>query len=125
MTEQEAVSVRDYLEAVLDARLTSVMVRMDAIDRAVNKAEHAMDQRMALANEFRATLQDQAAGFVPRKEYAVQHSTLEDRLAKLENISHEQKGMGSAVTVLYFLLLAVGAGVGIWATVAAKVWNVH
>ena len=125
MTEQEVVSVRDYLEAVLDARFTSILVRMDAIDRAVNKAEHAMDQRMALANEFRATLSDQAAGFVPRKEYAVQHSALEERLTRLENRGFEQKGMGSAITVLYFLLLAVGAGVGIWATVAAKIWNVH
>ena len=123
MTEQEVISIRDHFEALIEAKLTIVSTRIDGMERAVEKASTAIDRRMELANEFRQTLKDQTTEFVGRAEYQSHHKSLESRLSALENKQSEQRGSGQALYVMYLLLLAVGAGIGIWATVAAKVWR--
>lgn len=62
-----------------------VKAAMEASDRALSKAEAAIEKRFDNVNEFRATLADQAALLMPRQEYSVQHQALVDKVDLNEN----------------------------------------
>jgi hypothetical protein len=47
---------------------------------AVAKAETATEKRFDSVNEFRKTLADQAAGFMPRQEYISNHQAIIDKI---------------------------------------------
>jgi hypothetical protein len=69
-------AVRDALAAAKEA----VTAALTAADRAVIKAEDAATKRFDAVNEFRGQLADQAAGFMPRAEYTVQHRAMMEKL---------------------------------------------
>lgn len=58
----------------------AVQAALAAQEKAVNKAETATEKRFEAVNEFRAQLADQAALFLPRKEYQVQHESLGEKV---------------------------------------------
>ena len=75
-------SLKEYFEAKLYAQ-----------NKAVQKAETAMDTRLQGMNEFRQSLADQSATMMPRSEYTVQQASLTEkidslaiRIAALENL---------------------------------------
>lgn len=104
----KALDIRiDALEKMLDEREERTKERFVAVDRsvstalltsdkAVTKAEAAIEKRFEGVNEFRASLADQAAILMPRSEYSVQHITLQDRVAGLERRigTVEDRGFG-------------------------------
>lgn len=74
----------DSLDRRIDQRFIDLEVRTTTHDellaKAIEKAENTMNSRLEGMNEFRASLRDQAATFVPRALYDV----LLDRVTKLE-----------------------------------------
>ena len=59
-------------------------------DKAVLKQEQSTEKRFEAVNEFRATLSDQAAGFLPRTEYDRSLGGLAKRLDELHTMLLER-----------------------------------
>lgn len=95
--------------AELDRRLNQ---RFDLGDRAVEAALTSMNARLDGMNEFRATLRDQATGFVSRAEWQTRISGLEEKVRSLELAQSNAMGrstqtmllIGLAFTALTFAL---------------------
>ena len=68
----EAVSLRDYFEA-----------KLEAVENATNLARIAMETRLQGMNEFRDSLRDQAAKFLPREEYEISRCQMVEELKGL------------------------------------------
>jgi len=76
---------RQYEQRFL-AQEQSVKLAMEAADRAVTKAEAAMEKRFDSINEFRGTLADQQRNLMPRSEVEVIVRAITE---KLDQISRE------------------------------------
>jgi polyribonucleotide nucleotidyltransferase len=63
---------------------------MQAMRSAVQVAKETMDQRLESMNEFRAALTEQAATFLPRNEYIVQHNAIGDKIETLKTTIEEK-----------------------------------
>lgn len=61
-------SLEKYFETVIKFSEETATARFVAQELAILKTEQAITQRFGSVNEFRATLSDQAANFVPRNE---------------------------------------------------------
>lgn len=70
----------DYLERLAHERAAQVKIAFDAAQTASAKADAAYEKRFEGQNEFRAQLSDQAATFMPRKEYDAAHAALVDKV---------------------------------------------
>jgi hypothetical protein len=84
---------------------------LEAAEKAVLKAENASEKRFEAVNEFRATLSDQAATFITRKEVEALmlavNATLGRHESSAANISGRGSGMGQ---LLGWLVAAASAG---------------
>jgi hypothetical protein len=121
------VKLREYLESKIDALDRLSMQRMDSMEQAVSvamssakeatsKAENAFESRLALLNEFRSAMKDQASEMMPRE-------TAEARFAAIEAILEENKGKSKGHIELRSLLFAaVGIMTGV-VTVALAVFH--
>lgn len=58
-------------------------MRDEAMEKAIEKEETAINHRFESVNEFRATLSDQAANLLARDEYTSSHQVLIDRINDL------------------------------------------
>ena len=67
-----------------DAQDQSVKVAIVNADKAVAKAEASTEKRFESVNEFREQLADQATRLMPRSEYEVQHTALEEKVHLVE-----------------------------------------
>lgn len=108
------------------ATKTSVEAALASSDRAVQKAEQATEKRFESVNEFRQTLQDQSASFLPRNEYTVSYKSLEEKieviLGNLVELSKGQvgsraksEGLGIAGTItlaMFAILSSIAAVTG-------------
>lgn len=96
------------ITAALAAQEKAVAAALAAAKEAVSKAETASEKRFESVNEFRKTLSDQTASFLPRPEYDANHKALEDKIQSLTdriNITAGQSQgsditMGKIVTVI-------------------------
>lgn len=90
-----SIPVRDYMRefvgtqmAIMEARLTSVDVLQkqssDSSQRAIQKAEEQMNNRLQTMNQFREQLQHQAATFITNQHF-------EETIKALEKASGERK----------------------------------
>lgn len=78
---REEVRTRDdYLERLAHERAAQVQIAFNAAQTASDKADKAYEKRFEGQNEFRAQLSDQAATFMPRKEYDAAHAALVDKV---------------------------------------------
>jgi len=101
------------VEAAVAASDKATSVAMTAEQRAVAKAEAASEKRFESVNEFRQTLTDQAATFMPRKE-AEQRAqantdkidTLTSRMDKLESRLAAQTAMLGGLAILASIAIA-------------------
>jgi len=84
-----------------------VDTRLDAIDKAVTKAETATEKRFEGVNEFRNTLADQQRTFMPRAESENQCNSLSERISAIETKMEKLEGSKSGGNVVYAYLTAV------------------
>jgi hypothetical protein len=84
------VSLRDYLDT-----------RLDAAERAIVDAKVAMDYRLGLMNEFRASLNDMAKNALTRAEYQLHHERVIEDIRSLRESRAELAGKASTKSVLF------------------------
>lgn len=68
VTQEELVALEKRFELQLQSQEERIQSAMAASEKAIIKAEVAMEKRMEGMNEFRAQLKDQAGTFVTRTE---------------------------------------------------------
>lgn len=105
------------LDAAFVAAEKAMQTALASAERAVSKAESAAERRFESVNEFRQTLTDQAATFMPRVEaeqrieaLAEKHDALAARVDRTEGRS---TGMSASWGLLVGVVLLVGALVAI------------
>lgn len=69
------------LDAAFKAAEQAVAVALANAEKATTKAESAADSRFGAVNEFRQTLADQTATFLPRSEYETARNALVELMA--------------------------------------------
>jgi hypothetical protein len=77
-------------EQRFEAMEQKTSLALTSSEKAVAKAEIATEKRFDSVNEFRATLSDQAANLLPRREADTKFSSYED---KLEDMKKEIAGL--------------------------------
>lgn len=90
--ECNALRVRiEALEKMLTEREDRTKERFDSINRATTLARESMEKRLDGMNDFRNTLKDQAAAFIPRSEFMRVISELNRYLTKdVYEVQHAQ-----------------------------------
>ena len=78
--EQRFEAQQTATSAALTAADKSSVAAMTAAEKAVVKAELASDKRFESVNEFRKTLSDQTASFLPRPEAVAQFAALASQI---------------------------------------------
>jgi hypothetical protein len=63
---------------------------LTASEKAVTKAETATEKRFDSVNEFRKTLSDQAAEFLPRREYFSGHQSILDKVESIKEVFNKE-----------------------------------
>jgi DNA anti-recombination protein RmuC len=117
MPEDPVVSLREYLQAKLQALIDRVDQISESSNRALDKAQAATEKRFESVNEFRAALNDQTRNLLPRQEYDVRHQALLERtetnaarLTKLEaSLLGKSQGVGSVGTVVLGSFVALNS----------------
>jgi len=95
--DPDSVSLREFMERVLAERELRYMQMFRSAGEAVEKAESALREYKALANEFRGTLKDQAVNLMPRTEAENRFSQQAERIRALELAERAGEG-GSKAT---------------------------
>jgi len=90
------ISLREYVERILAERDLRYMQMFRSAGEAVDKAESALREYKALANEFRGTLKDQAVNFMPRAEAENRFMLQADRIRSLELAERAGEGGSKA-----------------------------
>jgi hypothetical protein len=104
-------TLQKYLDVRIDALQERFDVTQTAYDRALEKAEIALNFRLASMNEFREVLNDVSKMQVPRSEYNSNHKALIDRVEILmERVSSTEnllkgKNEGIAGTGQFILIV--------------------
>lgn len=98
------------LDAAFKAAEQAVTTALASAEKAVTKAETAAERRFESVNEFRQTLTDQAATFMPRAEAETRDTALADKLDALATRLDKSEGRGSGLNAGWiYLLAAIGA----------------
>ena len=87
---------------------------LESAKEAVTKAECATEKRFDSVNEFRASLADQTATFMPRVESEARHAAHEKELGALENRLSKMEGTGVGKNLSWgYIVGAVAALAGV------------
>lgn len=73
------------MQTALTAQKLAVDTALGAADRAVTKAETAAEKRFESVNEFRSTLSDQQATFMPRGEATALFKSHDEKLSAIQS----------------------------------------
>lgn len=116
-TEREVSGwTTDTLKSHIDRRFEdqekAVAAALEAAKEAVIKAEAAAEKRFDSVNEFRKSLSDQTATFIPRNEYDVQHKSLEARVQEVVDRLNTTQGQGEGSQITMSKIYAAIGGVG-------------
>jgi hypothetical protein len=80
MLDERYATQTKALDKAFTAAEQAVTVALANAEKATIKAEAASERRFASVNEFRQTLTDQAATFMPRGEYEAAHKAVTDQI---------------------------------------------
>lgn len=99
------------------AQEKAVATALKSAEQAVLKAESATERRFESVNEFRATLSDQTAGLIPRKEAEARMIGLAARVELLDGRVNRAEGAARGLqlgwAMLTGLVVVIGSIVGI------------
>ncbi len=124
--EQRFLDQEKAVGAALASSDKAVTAAMAAADKASSKIESAMSDKFKSVNEFRQTLSDQTATFMPRAETQALIGQLQKEVQELKdaknNAAGESKGSQLTKSSLYAGLAAVATGLGIIVVIANNVF---
>jgi hypothetical protein len=116
--------LKDFLLALMNEREQRYQQRMDAADRAISKAEVAMERRLESVNEFRAQMADQQATLCRKSEVDIRFESLEKNMnatiQALERGRGQEKGIGIAWAILVAILSMLLSAAAILVSVLVK-----
>jgi hypothetical protein len=110
MSEWTIETFRVLVQELMDAHDRRYEERFQAQDRALQaalvesqraltKAEHALEKRLDLLNEMRAAMSDQAQAYLPRSRYDSEHDALEEKIqvnaTRLEKLEARAGGLNN------------------------------
>lgn len=75
---------------------------------ALSKAETANEKRFESVNEFRATLSDQTASFIPRAEFLAMHNAVEEKVNNLKDKSNIASGYILGAAAVIGIIVTIG-----------------
>jgi hypothetical protein len=81
MLDERYTTQTKALDAAFKAAEQAVVVALSNAEKATAKAEVAAERRFESVNEFRKTLSDQTATFIPRAEFVSAQNSLSERIA--------------------------------------------
>jgi hypothetical protein len=90
----------DWLKELFEARL-------QALEKATQLAAQNMDKRLEGMNELRGQLKDQAATFLTRNEFYIQHEKLESDIRMLRESKANLEGKASQASVNTATIIAI------------------
>jgi hypothetical protein len=106
------------LDAAFVAAEKAVQTALASAEKAVTKAETSAERRFESVNEFRQTLTDQAATFMPRAEAEQRVAALAEKLdsmaARLDKTEGHSGGTASSRAILVAAVMVVGVLVSIF-----------
>jgi hypothetical protein len=94
-------------EASHASGMLQIRETMAASDKAIQKAEHAMDRRLESLNEFRGQLRDQAGEFLTRREYNAGHDALTLRMSEILSRVDKSGGVEKGLSVGWIILIGM------------------
>ncbi len=104
-THTELVAAVAVLEATLQGLKEQVQFALTASDKAVLKAELAVEKRLEGLNELRGLNEDQAKTFARDSEVKLAQAGLDKRIDDLSVLVHLQQGKGLGVTQMWVWVL--------------------
>ena len=108
--ESQLVPLREYID-----------LRFSETQRAIDKAESSMNERLASMNEFRATLKDQSAKFITREEVTSMLERIQENVTALQKLSDISTGKASQTSMIIALVISLASlGLGLAKTKAAN-----
>jgi hypothetical protein len=85
-------SLKEFVDQRFTDQDKAVQAALLAAEKAVIKAENAANERFRSVNEFRTTLSDQTATFIPRTEADQRFVSLTDKITDLADRINTSEG---------------------------------
>lgn len=104
-------TLKEHFEALRAADQRAVQTALEAVERAISKADSATEKRFDGVNEFRQTLSDQAATLMPRAETIALISNLQAQVDRLEKVAATNAGREGISTRWIVGLVGVGTAI--------------
>ncbi len=103
----ESVTLREHLEALLDGMDKRIQERFVLQGLAIDKAEDALNLRLANMNEVREQLQTQAGTFITRDRADTRADAMAHRIEGLEKVNANLAGrltmLGTAIGAIVII----------------------
>lgn len=95
MSKWSTSQLKEFILGILAERDKATGIALAAQKEAILKAENSVDKRLEGMNEFRKTLSDQAAHFIPREEALQRIDALSERVSALSKSNDQREGSGA------------------------------
>ena len=125
--EPDAVPLRDYLEARLQAVSEKVadserviLAKLEAIDKATVLSRDMLNVRLEGLNEWRQQSKDREIQFLPRQEFEAQHAGIRTDIRDLQKSRDQLDGKASQKSVNVAMLLGGVAAAASIISIALK-----
>jgi ElaB/YqjD/DUF883 family membrane-anchored ribosome-binding protein len=99
--------LRQLLENKIDNLNNLFQITKSLSDKAIDKAEGATDQRLALLNESRQTNEDNSRKFLPKAEYQQAHDALVMQVQSIQRSVYVATGAVIVIGALISFVLQV------------------
>jgi len=100
------------LQTVIDLQTEKSVIALAASDKAILKAEVAVEKRFESVNEFRQTLSDQTKSFISRVEFDALRNTNATRIIDLSSRLDRIEGKAAGLNAGWIYLLGGIAALG-------------
>jgi len=108
------ISLRDFIESKFKDLEIARAVQEKATEqtrlaqeKATEQSRFMLEKRLDTMNEFRNQLKDQAGTFLPRTEFDIQHSKVQEDIRILRESKATLEGKASQISVNIAIIIAV------------------
>ena len=102
-----AVSLREYIEAIMAERDKALRAAFLAQQEALNLATRNLELRLEKLNELREEVTKDRSAFMSRERYEDAHDVLENRVSSLEGFRGKALGFGALVSLISAVIGAI------------------
>jgi len=103
-------SLKEHLDSRIDAVERAAVLALAGSDKATQKAEISVDERLKAMNEFRAALADQATTFASKEAVEFRLAAIDKQLAMLAG---RTQGVGMSMATLVQIVSTLAAATAV------------